>query len=273
MPSQVNLVVALKSEAYPLINHFQLKKQNSRSTHFPIYRNNHLALIVSGIGKENSRNSVDFLAGVQQFNNATAWLNIGIAGHGSRNVGEGYLANAIEDRTTGKMHYPPVIREFNCTTGKVTTVNEVESQYLEDTGYDMEAFGFYSAAVKQSTVEIVHCYKVVSDNKENSTLSLTRQDVSNLINTQIHVIEQICRILQNLSESLSARESNCNLSEPFLERWKFSVTQRHLLNRLLRKCKVLDIDVTIESNSVRHCMDSKAVMQVIRNKLDTCWKS
>ena len=273
MSSQVNLVVALKSEAYPLINHFRLKKQESHSTHFPTYRNNRLALIVSGIGKENSRNSVNFLADVQQFDNATAWLNIGIAGHGSRSVGEGYLANVIEDRPTGKMHYPPVIREFNCTTGKVTTVDEVESRYLEDTGYDMEAFGFYSAAVKQSTVEIVHCYKVVSDNKEKSTLLLTRQDVSNLINTQIHVIEQICRILQNLSESLSARESKCNLSEPFLERWKFSVTQRHLLNGLLRKCKVLDIDVTVESNSVRHCMDSKAVMQVIRNKLDTCWKS
>ena len=273
MFSQVNLVVALKSEAYPLINHFRLKKQESHSTHFPTYRNNRLALIVSGIGKEKSRNSVNFLADVQQFDNATAWLNIGIAGHGSRSVGEGYLANVIEDRSTGKMHYPPVSREFNCTTGKVTTVDEVESRYLEDTGYDMEAFGFYSAAVKQSTVEIVHCYKVVSDNKEKSTLSLTRQHVSNLINTQIHVIEQICRILHNLSESLSARESKCNLSEPFLERWKFSVTQRHLLNRLLRKCKVLDIDVTVESNSVRHCMDSKAVMQVIGNKLDTCWKS
>ena len=59
----VCLVVALKSEAKPIISYFELDHQSGNNI-FPIYRNDKLghALIISGVGQINAAAATTYLA-------------------------------------------------------------------------------------------------------------------------------------------------------------------------------------------------------------------
>ena len=42
-----------------------------------------------------------------------------------------------------------------------------ETAYPKDAAYDMEAAGFYAQAAGLTTTDLVHVFKIVSDNREN----------------------------------------------------------------------------------------------------------
>ena len=167
MTASLNIVVAMKAEARPLIDRFEMIPISLKNGHFSVYQNGHMVLIVSGIGSANAREAVQYLARRYSKKGESAWLNVGVAGHGSLDVGQGFLANCIADRDSGQTVYPIFVDDFGLARGKVTTVSEVETEYREETGYEMEAFGFASSAAKCSTLELIHCYKIVSDNHKD----------------------------------------------------------------------------------------------------------
>ncbi|MEM8996524.1 MAG: hypothetical protein AAGF23_17180, partial [Acidobacteriota bacterium] len=55
---------------------------------------------VVGVGKVAMASGVGFLAG--RFPGPAVWLNVGIAGHGAKAVGEIVMAHAVDDRATGR---------------------------------------------------------------------------------------------------------------------------------------------------------------------------
>ena len=69
-----------------------------------------------------------------------AWLNIGIAGHGSQAVGTALLAHKVVDAASGKPFYP-TFAPPPCRTTLLRTVDRVQSP-AGDAAYDMEASGF-----------------------------------------------------------------------------------------------------------------------------------
>ncbi|MEE8624791.1 MAG: hypothetical protein V3T19_05575, partial [Acidiferrobacterales bacterium] len=138
----LHFVVALQAEAKPLIDHFGLRRRTGGA--FPVYENENIALTVSGIGKVAAAAATGYLHAHTGNHSCIAWLNIGIAGHGRRAIGDGVLIHKITDQITGRSWYPPLTFELPCASDGLITVDEPETRYRENGLYDMEAAGFYA---------------------------------------------------------------------------------------------------------------------------------
>ena len=100
-------VVALKSEAKPIISHFKLDHQSGNSI-FPIYRNDKLghSLIVSGVGQINAAAATTYLASESDAPPWAAWINLGIAGSMDGEIGKLYQGIKITNPTKEKVFFP-----------------------------------------------------------------------------------------------------------------------------------------------------------------------
>ena len=87
----LRLVVALSAEARPLIEHYRLER-DSEARAFKVFRRDDVALVVAGLGKVAAAAATSFLHLAAGGGRNAVWLNVGIAGHGSRAVGEAVLA-------------------------------------------------------------------------------------------------------------------------------------------------------------------------------------
>ncbi len=271
MNHSVNLIVALKAEAQPLIEFFELKALPVDET-ISIFTNHEVTLALAGMGKSAAAHAVQCVKNTNQ-GCVNAWLNIGIAGHGEFDVGQGFLANRIVDQTTMKTWYPQFVFQPVCRTGTLMTVDKVETDYSDPVGYDMEASGFYSAAVNCSTIELVHTYKIVSDNPRNSVAKVTRSKIDNLIKSKLSEIRCTIDSLKKLTAEVATRSSSDELLHQFLQRWRFSVTQQIQLNSLLRKTNVLKIDIDVESNEYMSCRNGKSALKVVERTVETHWRN
>src|ERR1700761_8244047 len=104
----IAIVTAFHSEAKPLIEYFKLKTQMTQAP-FPIYQNENMHLIISGLGKINAALAVGYLQAILQTPNIV-WLNIGIGGHRSMEIGTAILAHKVIDESTARSFYPTFLR-------------------------------------------------------------------------------------------------------------------------------------------------------------------
>ena len=160
----IHFIVATTSEARPLIDFFKLKKKNSISN-FIFFDNDEISLTISGIGKINAAMSVTHT--YYEFNKIknNVWVNFGIAGHISHNIGKIFLINKIIDKETNYKYFPHIIKNCNLEQKSCITYGEQNFFYNDDLS-DMEASGFFMAADKYSTKELIHSIKIISDNEE-----------------------------------------------------------------------------------------------------------
>ena len=261
----MNLVVALKAEARPLIRHYELQRRHT-STTFPVYLGTDVALVVSGPGKAAAAAATAWLQGLTQGNKANAWLNIGIAGHASYAVGDARIANRVTEQATNRSWYPPQLHDLDIATGQLLTVDSPENDYPVDALYDMEAAGFYPAACRCSTSELVQCFKIVSDNRQHANTKITAKHCEQLVSSQLITINNLVEALGNMQKQYS----NWHAPHPDLERmteqWHFTVSQHHQLARLLKRWTVLipgqaawnrDLEKNNTAADVLHCLEQQ----------------
>jgi len=203
----INLVVALPAEARPLIDFYRLGDKTTLGT-FRVYRHADMSLIISGPGKVAAAAATALLAGCSTPGKQAAWLNIGIAGHATYSTGQSLLAHRITDHATGKSWYPPQLFDLPTTTGSLLTVDVPENDYRQDIAYDMEASGYYPVASRFSCTELVQCFKVVSDNREQSTATLTAERCTQLITQKLDEIDALVRALLSLAPGLVQKTHN-----------------------------------------------------------------
>jgi len=234
----VNLVVALRAEAEPLIEHFQLE---SAKTHdlFPIYRGGTFWLVISGIGRVLAGAAVAHLHHVSGGKADVPWLNVGIAGHQQLSIGRLLLAGRIEERATGRRWYPPYTLASPVQRSELITVDRPELDYPCCSAYDMEASGFYAVASRCSTGELVQCLKVVSDNPGKAP-DFRREQVLQLIADQLEAIAAFAGELADTGEQHAKTRVSHLSVDRYLGQWHFTVTQRHRLNDLLRRWGALN---------------------------------
>lgn len=220
------MAVALEAEARPFINHFRLRR--NLSVHpFALYQNDHVSLIVSGIGKVNMAAAVGYLA---LHSAPFAWLNIGLAGHPTLELGTLRLAHKILDGATGRAFYPQLVINAPVPTETLITVSRPESQYRESALYDMEASGFFEAARHFTTIEWLHVVKVVSDNRQKP---FPREQVTHLAEKAIPIVEDLIEQLFALQETLE-EPLPFDLSRIAVEK-RLTEAQKRQLEKLLRR--------------------------------------
>lgn len=260
----IRLVVALPAEARPLIGRFGLARADSDT--LPVWRGEGVELVVSGVGRSASASAVASLAGGESSTEA-AWLNVGVAGHRTLSLGEIVLAHKVAERASGRVWYPPLVFEPPCATATVTTVDWPETSYPEDTVYEMEAAGFCSAAARFASAELIQVVKVISDNAASPPERLSAGRVEELIEVRAETIEQIAEETAALARELAARRAPPPALGGFIERWRFTVTQRRRLEQLLRRLEILEPAAPIAAELEDHA-SARAVLAALESRLN-----
>ena len=266
--AMMHFITALPAEARPLIEHFRLRDKCTNGG-FPVYRNDGMALSVSGPGKVAAAAATASLAAQDSSRATNAWLNIGIAGHATLSVGRGILVNHISDRATGKAWYPPQLIDTNLPRCSLTTVDIPETGYAGDSLYDMEASGFFPVACRYSTAELVQCFKVVSDNREQTTSGITAQLCERLIADQLDVIEHLVQALAGFAEEHAAWHAPHPEQEQLTTHWHFTVAQQHRLARLAQRWKTLLPGEPLWSKELGKLGTAGAVLLRLEQHLDS----
>lgn len=230
----LRFVVALAAEARPLIARYRLSR-DARVDAFGLFRRDDVALAVSGLGKVAAASATAFLhlatGGVRH----AAWLNVGIAGHGSREVGAALLAHKVRDRASGESWYPLQVFSPSLPTDTVTTVDTVERRYLEAGAYEMEASGFFPTACRFSTAELVQCIKVVSDGPGADPGMLTPKRIESLVEARLDSIVETASRVTGLAQELEVLGGEPPEMSAMLERWHFTSTETRQLRRLVER--------------------------------------
>ena len=135
----IHFIVATYYEARPLIEIFNL---NKIKTNLNLYENDEISLTISGIGKVNCAMSVaqTFYEFNKSYNNI--WINVGLAGHRSLQLGEISLVNKIKDNSTQKTFFT-FIADFNIQSFECLTCDKENKNYSNNL-FDMECSGFLS---------------------------------------------------------------------------------------------------------------------------------
>jgi len=263
----INLVVALPAEGRPLIERYRLSEKTTLGT-FRVYQHADMALIISGPGKIASAAATALLASRNTTGKQAAWLNIGIAGHATHGTGQSLLAHRITDHATGKSWYPPQLFDLPTTTSSLLTVDVPENSYRQDVAYDMEASGYISVASRFSSMELVQCFKVVSDNREQSTATITAASCAQLVTRQLDEIDQLVSALVSLAQEYNSWRAAHTGLEQLATQWHFTVSQQHQLAELARRWKVLIPDQPLWLSELGKKKNAAAVLQSLQQHLD-----
>lgn len=263
----IHLVVALPAEAKPIIRHYQLKRVSSLK-HFSVYRSEDVFLILSGVGRANAQEAVACLHECAASPKNSIWLNVGIAGHREYPLGTGVLAHKIIDRQTDESWYPPILFKPPCPTASILTVDRPEAQYSEPLVYEMEASGFYDAATQYSTAELIHCFKVISDNRKTSPWFAMRR-AERLMTNHLETIDAIVQSLKALASSLPTFSRSDEDIEVMTKRWHFTVTERHQLKRLLERLRTLEPEGVILDGELKQLRNAGEVLHFLEHRIDS----
>jgi len=190
-----NFIVALPAESKPLINHFGLKRMQPDGD-FPIYQNGAITLVRSGVGKEASANATHFLLHHCKQQEDAIWINLGIAGHATRQIGDMVLAQCTLDDETQQQWATPSSLTLPCELEMLTTLSQPEFDYTRPGIFDMEAAGFLSVLKGNG-----YCVKIISDNSRHPGHGIKAKWVAKLISEQLNTIDQLMNQLSSQDET------------------------------------------------------------------------
>ena len=267
----LRFVVALEAEARPLIEHYRLEHDGQASA-FKIYRRtagDDATLVVSGIGKVASAAATSYLHLAAGGEVDAVWLNVGIAGHGTRPIGEAVLAHRVVDRASGRAWYPPLVFKPPCATDQVNTVDRPERELSTPGAFEMEASGFIATAQRFASAELVHCLKIVSDGPSTDLESLTPRAAQRLVATHLSTVEAIAEACRPLARELRQLDAEPPELQDCLERWHFTVTEQRELRRLLRRWRTLVPELPLPLDEIPESVRGKEVNRWLRDWLDS----
>ena len=103
----------------------------------------------------------------------------------------------------------------------------------------MEASAFYEMAVRFSTSELIHCFKVISDNENSSIEKIQPKLVTKWIASQANEIERLLQYLEKLREFIVPVK--LEVYNEMVNKWHFTVSGKIKLKALLLRWKVLSV--------------------------------
>ena len=163
---------ALVAEAKPIIGHFGLTCKAKQP--YNLYENEHIALIVSGMGSQNAKEALAYALSLYA---PSVAINIGIAGCSDTTIAKGTLFCTT--------HHNLSIPFATCSSHQKAVDGDL---HVNTTLVDMEADAFLQALPK--TIE-AYVFKVVSDHLETAIPS--KADVGDWINKSIKQWEKYVR--------------------------------------------------------------------------------
>ena len=264
----LHIVCALKPEAGPLQEYFDLRPLAGAAS-ICLNAQARISLTLSGIGKAPVAAAVTRTRDHFKADKSHAWLNIGIAGHASLPLGQAVIINKVTDAASGQTWYPSRVVTSALPAYQVLTLDQPGDKYREEL-FDMECAGYFQAASKGATLELVQALKIVSDNSDQPMSAVNPHLVNRLMVQNLPVIADIIGQLLDLS-TLQQR-----LNDPGAEYHRlvghrhFSVSQQHRLRSLLRKWRALHPG---DTGLAERLAGSKTAAEILRRLQDDLNKS
>lgn len=260
----IHIFTALACEAMPLIAHFKLKEQNQHDLFRSfISSDNNVSLVITGVGKSLAAAAVSYHHASFKTSPADTWVNIGIAGHADLDLGEACLVNKITDAASGATWYPQVLFDAPCPVLPLRTLDTPSEEY-QAVLFDMEAAGFYALASRLGTSELIHCFKIVSDNAHSHSGNIKSKIVSGYVESKLGTIDKILSALHDFSSELEQSLALPAAYEAIITRWHFTQTQKIQLRECLRRWQILQEDA--DTWQLIGTADSaKAVLRLLRD--------
>ena len=249
-------VIALAAEARPLLDRWKFTQLESAP--FPLYycEQQNYFLVVSGMGKVRNAAATSYLASkiiplpVKGALSAI-WINFGTCGHHNYPLGQGLLVHKIIDISNGNNYYPLRLPYSASATIEchATSQREYPLQGGSKTNasiVDMESAGFFPTACLFSPNELVHLYKVVSDNADNlpTKPALMQKRIIPLLMERIpelHIISDKLRAIasKEFDEGHKMAQQIEKWQLDFTAACRWTATQKIQLQALLRKWYVV----------------------------------
>ncbi len=262
----INIITALQCEARPLIDHYRLRG-NAKHSAFRCYQNDELRLVISGIGKLAAATATTYLAS-SDTQTTSGWLNPGIAGHADHAIGTPLLAHKLIDAASEQQWFPGIVIPTPCASETLTTADRPEAEYRPGTMIDMEASGFYAAASRFQSCELIHSLKIISDNHNQGTGQITEKNTTTLIHDNLSTIDAVISELQTLACQQNRIEKAPVECDAFMEHWHFTTYQQNELRGLFRRWHALKLPTAPDPNDFSQLTTSKAVLKAIKEYLD-----
>jgi adenosylhomocysteine nucleosidase len=262
----MNFVVALKAEATPLFELFKLVKESEPSP-FPVFANDTHRLILSGVGKELSTKATSYLS--ERFPQPNqAWLNFGLAGHGTLALGTVFMANRILDDGGESAFYPTQLLDHDLESSALQTCSSTVSDYPDPIGYDMEASAFCANASLVSIRELIQVVKIVSDNPDHPVGSIDRSSVGSLIESTLPSILPLIDQLEELAHQIAPSPGLDKLVDSGLAQHPFSETQRHQVRKLLTHAHTLGSPGKDALTAITGAKSAKQAISALRKSME-----
>ena len=183
---------ALHCEAKPIIDFYRLKK-STEPADFDLYFNGQIACIVSGMGGEKMTAAVAWAINEVAQPDST-WINLGIAGHRTLEVGSMVLASKVSLSGQLKSIQLNPSSDTELTFLPVITQQKESVNYIDDAMFDMEAYPFIKAVLTVTPNKNALCIKIISDN-QNSLPTRNKAQISDLIARHMTDIDKISQQL------------------------------------------------------------------------------
>ena len=235
----MNFLIATQKEAAPVIAAYKLQKD--QGCPYPFYFKDDVRLVISGIGSLQAAGATAYLMGRFPKKNQV-WINLGIAGHGSLEYGDIFVAGRILSVSEPTCFYPPQIIESEIPISELTTGNEAQVNYRAEMGYDMEAHGFYQTACLSTTRELVQVLKIVSDNPSTPITEFKPEQATSLIENKLSIIDQWKEALEKASIEIEPPPEVEKTFSLITQTCRFSSTRAHQLKTLLQQASALGVD-------------------------------
>jgi adenosylhomocysteine nucleosidase len=268
MSLRINIVVALPSEARPIVEHLSLRHERTAGG-MKYYRSENVSLAVSGVGKTASAMAVGFLAAMADSEDRHVWLNVGIGGHAKLPIGTSIIAHTITDHATGRSLFPSIVFNLPCESYPVRCFDEASTDYPFNAICDMESSAFYAAASRITEVEFAHVLKIVSDNSECDIRALDRNRIHSLVHGNLGVLDATLAALVDLDTKHRPEPVRLAI-EGLTSQWHFTVTQQAQLRDVARRWLLLRPNSSWPPmDELRVCAGAREVLAQLVNMLAT----
>lgn len=246
------IFTALDCEAKALVKLLKLKKDTAKHP-FLLYKNHASVITVTGVGKVAMAGAVAYTLALFSRNNMPVLVNIGIAGHKTHAIGSLCLAIKVVDGDSGKKFYPQLIGNDWPKTCEIKSSSTPCTEYSTDYLNDMEASAFYEMAVRFSSCELIHCIKIVSDNKNSSIEKINAKLVTDWITMHLNEIDRLIKHWAKLGASIAPVElDELEQFDRLVNQWHFTVNGKIKLKSLLNRWKALSSKPWTNENKINY---------------------
>lgn len=236
------LFFALAIEAKVFIERFRLKKVSDKPE---IYANSRYVAVITGVGSLAISHTLGYIFGKfeDEIDKNTIFVNIGTASSASNKIGSIFLVNACSKEGEKRSFYPDIFTNIGLPLSPLLSlkraINAKESA-KDGVLYDMEGYGFCSAANSYLQTHQYQLIKVVSDNLSDNLFS--KEFVYGLFRQNLPLIESFLDSIK-LDLHILDRFERVKV-DAFCERLNFTFTQKEEIRELFFYYKLGNRSVT-----------------------------